>query len=132
MASLNKVQLIGNVGRDPEIRYLPSGDPVANVTLATSERYKDKAGEKQERTEWHRLVFFGKLAEIVEKYVTKGNPIYVEGQIRTSEYEKNGEKRYSTEIVVREMQLLGGRKEDAPAKPEAPKKVTFDDLDVPF
>jgi single-strand DNA-binding protein len=100
MAGVNKAILIGNVGGDPDVRYMPSGDPVANVSLATSETWKDKSGEKQERTEWHRVVFFGKLAEIVEKYVRKGSKLYVEGKLRTWKYDKDGQTHYSTEVVV--------------------------------
>jgi len=110
MASVNKVILLGNLGRDPEVRYMPSGDPIANVTIATSRRYKNKAGEPIEETEWHRVAFFGRLAEIASQYLKKGNPVYVEGRIRTNKYtDKDGIERYSTEIVASEMQLLGGR-----------------------
>lgn len=110
MASVNKVILLGNLGRDPEVRYMPSGDPIANVTIATSRRYKNKAGEPIEETEWHRVVFFGRLAEIASQYLKKGNPVYVEGRIQTKKYtDKDGIERYSTEIVANEMQLLGGR-----------------------
>jgi single-strand DNA-binding protein len=110
MASVNKVILLGNCGRDPEVRYMPSGDPIANVTIATSRRYKNKAGEMTEETEWHRVSFFGRLAEIASQYLKKGNPVYVEGRIRTNKYtDKDGIEKYSTEIVANEMQLLGGR-----------------------
>ena len=110
MASVNKVILLGNLGRDPEVRYMPSGDPIANVTIATSRRYKNKAGEPIEETEWHRVSFFGRLAEIASQYLKKGNPVYVEGRIRTNKYtDKDGIEKYSTEIVASEMQLLGGR-----------------------
>jgi single-strand DNA-binding protein len=110
MASVNKVILMGNLGRDPEVRYLPSGDPIANVTIATSRRYKNKAGEPIEETEWHRVAFFGRLAEIASQYLKKGNPVYVEGRIRTNKYtDKDGIEKFSTEIVANEMQLLGGR-----------------------
>lgn len=110
MASVNKVILLGNLGRDPEVRYMPSGDPIANVTIATSSRYKNKAGEMVEETEWHRVVFFNRLAEIVSQYLKKGNPVYVEGRIKTRKYtDKDGIEKYSTEIVANEMQLLGGR-----------------------
>ncbi len=110
MASVNKVILMGNLGRDPEVRYLPSGDPVANITIATSSRYKGKTGEMVEETEWHRVTFFGRLAEIASQYLKKGRPVYVEGRIKTNKYtDKNGVERYSTDIIASEMQLLGGR-----------------------
>ncbi|MGD8690660.1 MAG: single-stranded DNA-binding protein [Gammaproteobacteria bacterium] len=108
---VNKVILVGNLGVDPEIRYMPSGAAVANVRLATSEQWKDKqTGEQQERTEWHRVVFFGRLAEIVGEYLKKGSQIYVEGSIRTRKWQgQDGQDRYTTEIVANEMQMLGGR-----------------------
>lgn len=110
MASVNKVILVGNLGRDPEIRYLPSGDPVANVTLATSSKYKNKAGEMVEETEWHRVTFFGKLAEIVGQYLKKGRSVYVEGRIKTRKYtDKEGVEKYATDIIANEMQMLGSR-----------------------
>ncbi|MDD5480455.1 single-stranded DNA-binding protein [Rhodoferax sp.] len=110
MASVNKVILLGNLGRDPEVRYLPSGDPVANITIATSSRYKSKSGEMVDETEWHRVTFFGRLAEIASQYLKKGNPVYVEGRIKTNKYtDKNGVERYSTDVIASEMQLLGGR-----------------------
>ena len=110
MASVNKVILMGNLGRDPEVRYLPSGDPVANITIATSSRYKSKTGEMVEETEWHRVTFFGRLAEIASQYLKKGRPVYVEGRIKTNKYtDKNGVERYSTDVIASEMQLLGGR-----------------------
>jgi single-strand DNA-binding protein len=107
---INKVILVGNLGKDPEVRYLPSGGAVTNVTIATSEQWKDKtSGEKKEATEWHRVVFFGKLAEIAGEYLKKGSQVYVEGRLQTREWEKDGVKRYSTEIIASEMQMLGGR-----------------------
>ena len=110
MASVNKVILVGNLGRDPEVRYLPSGDPVANVTIATSSRYKSKTGEMVEETEWHRVTFFGRLAEIASQYLKKGRPVYVEGRIKTRKYtDKDGQEKYATDIIANEMQLLGGR-----------------------
>jgi single-strand DNA-binding protein len=110
MASVNKVILIGNLGRDPEVRYLPSGEAVANVNVATTDVWKDKSGEKQEHTEWHRIAFFGKLAEIAGEYLKKGSPVYIEGRIRTRKWQdKEGQDRYSTEIVADRMQLLGSR-----------------------
>lgn len=111
MASVNKVILVGNLGADPEVRYLPSGDAVANIRLATTDRYKDKAsGEFKEMTEWHRVAFFGRLAEIVNEYLKKGSSVYIEGRIRTRKWQgQDGQDRYSTEIVADQMQMLGGR-----------------------
>ncbi len=108
---VNKVILIGNLGRDPEVRYSPSGSAVANVTLATSESWKDKnSGEKQEKTEWHRVVFFGRLAEIAGEYLKKGSQVFVEGRLQTRKWQdKEGHDRYTTEIVANEMQMLGSR-----------------------
>jgi single-strand DNA-binding protein len=111
MASVNKVILVGNLGADPEVRYLPSGDAIANIRLATTDRYKDKtSGEMKEATEWHRVVFFGRLAEIVNEYLKKGSAVYVEGRLRTRKWQgTDGQDRYSTEIVADQMQMLGGR-----------------------
>lgn len=111
MASVNKVIIVGNLGADPEVRYLPSGDAVANVRVATTDRYKDKAsGNYKEMTEWHRISFFGRLAEIASEYLKKGSSIYVEGRIRTRKWQgQDGQDRYSTEIVADQMQMLGGR-----------------------
>ena len=111
MASVNKVILVGNLGADPEVRYLPSGDAIANIRLATTDRYKDKAsGETKEATEWHRVVFFGRLAEIVNEYLKKGSSVYVEGRLRTRKWQgQDGQERYSTEIIADQMQMLGGR-----------------------
>ncbi|VVD71491.1 single-stranded DNA-binding protein [Pandoraea terrigena] len=111
MASVNKVILVGNLGADPEVRYMPSGDAVANIRLATTDRYKDKqSGEFKELTEWHRVSFFGRLAEIVNEYLKKGSSVYIEGRIRTRKYQaQDGTDRYSTEIVADQMQMLGGR-----------------------
>ena len=107
---INKVILVGNLGADPETRYMPSGNAVTSIRIATSESWKDKqTGEQQERTEWHRIEFFGRLAEIAGEYLKKGRQVYVEGRLRTDEYEKDGVKRYSTKIVADEMQMLGGR-----------------------
>lgn len=108
---VNKVILVGNLGKDPEVRYMPSGGAVANVTLATSEQWKDKqSGEQKERTEWHNVVFYQRLAEIVGEYLKKGSQIYVEGSLRTRKWQdKNGNDRYTTEIVASDMQMLGGR-----------------------
>src|SRR6201999_3296958 len=111
MASVNKVILVGNLGADPETRYLPSGDAVSNIRLATTDRYKDKtSGEFKEVTEWHRVSFFGRLAEIVSEYFKKGSSVYIEGRIRTRKWQaQDGTDRYSTEIVADQMQMLGGR-----------------------
>ena len=111
MASVNKVILVGNLGADPETRYMPNGDAVANIRLATTESWKDKAtGEKKDLTEWHRVVFYRKLAEIVGQYLKKGSAVYVEGRIRTRKWQdKEGQERYTTEIEANEMQMLGGR-----------------------
>jgi single-strand DNA-binding protein len=111
MASVNKVILIGNLGRDPETRYSPDGAAITNVTIATSDRWKDKAsGEMREATEWHRVVFFGRLAEIAGEYLKKGRPVYVEGKLRTRKWtDKDGNERYTTEIVADAMQMLGSR-----------------------
>lgn len=108
---INKVILIGNLGKDPEVRYMPNGDAAANVSLATSESWKDKqTGEKQERTEWHNVAFFGRLAEIAGEYLKKGAKVYIEGSLRTRKWQdKNGQDRYTTEIIASEMQMLDGR-----------------------
>lgn len=107
---INKVILVGNIGQDPETKHLPSGGAVTNVTLATSESWKDKTtGQPQERTEWHRVVFFNRLAEIAGEYLKKGSKVYVEGSLRTREWEKDGVKRHTTEIVASEMQMLDGK-----------------------
>jgi single-strand DNA-binding protein len=161
MASVNKVILIGNLGRDPEVRYAPSGSAICNVTIATSRQWKDKtSGEKQEETEWHRVVFYDRLAEIAGEYLKKGRPVYVEGRLKTRKWtDKDGVEKYTTEIVADQMQLLGSRegmgdgggegggaRSGAPAarpaggsggaaKPAAQKSSTgFDDMDddIPF
>ena len=144
MSGVNKVILVGNLGRDPEMRYTPSGTAVANFTVATSERFTDKSGDKQERTEWHRIVAWGRLAEICNEYLRKGKQVYLEGRLQTREWEdKDGNKKYTTEIVAREMQMLG-RAGDAPmaapsgdapeegvAQAQAPAGGADDD-DLPF
>ena len=110
MASVNKVILVGNLGRDPELRYIPSGQAVANFTLATNERWRDKEGNNQERTEWHRIVVWGKSAENCAQYLQKGRSVYVEGKLQTQEWEdKEGNKRKTTEVVAQTVQFLGGR-----------------------
>lgn len=112
MASVNKVMLIGNLGRDPEIRYTPSGAAVANFTMATTERWNDPSGEKKERTEWHRIVVWGKQAEIAAEYLRKGRQVYIEGSLQTREWtDRDGNKRYTTEVRAQRLQLLG-RPED--------------------
>lgn len=160
MASVNKVILVGNLGRDPEMRYMPSGDAIANFSVATTDSWKDKNGQKQERTEWHRISMFGKLAEIAGEYLKKGSSVYVEGRLQTREWtDKEGVARKTTEIVADRMQMLGGRssggntyevmEDDAgsaephqstakPAAPAAAKPAgggsNFDDFedDIPF
>jgi single-strand DNA-binding protein len=143
---VNKVILVGNIGNDPETRYLPSGVPVTNVSLATSKSWKVKNGEQKEQTEWHRVVFFNRLAEISAQYLTKGSKIYVEGSLRTNRYpDKNGgEDRFSTEIIASEMQMLDtkGNEYSSQSEPKTPiqkgaKPDHFEDLpdindDVPF
>lgn len=110
MASVNKAILIGNLGKDPEVRYMPSGDAIANINIATTDSYKDREGVKQERTEWHRVAFFGKLAEIVGQYLKKGAPVYIEGRIQTRKWQdKTGQDRYTTEIIATDMKMLGSR-----------------------
>ena len=110
MASVNKVILLGNLGRDPETRYTTGGDAVTTLNIATSEQWKDKSGEKQERTEWHRVVLFARLAEIAGEYLKKGRSVYIEGRLQTRKYtDKDGVEKYSTEIVADRMQLLGSR-----------------------
>lgn len=136
---VNKVILVGNVGQDPEVRYTANGQAVANMSIATSEVWKDKvSGEKQERTEWHRVVFFGKVAEIVRDYTKKGSKVFVEGALRTRKWEdKNGMERYTTEVVATDMQMLDARGGDV--SPAAPAEQVVDmgsselmDDDIPF
>jgi len=139
---INKVILVGNLGNDPEVRYAQSGAAITTVSLATSETWKDKEGKKQERTEWHRVKFFGKLAEIAGEYLKKGRQVYIEGSLRTDKYtDKEGIERYATGIIATEMQMLGGGKSDAepntasdtPAEVggSTSKSEVFDD-DIPF
>ncbi len=110
MASVNKVILVGNLGRDPELRYIPSGQAVANFTLATNDRWRDKEGNNQERTEWHRIVVWGKSAENCAQYLQKGRSVYIEGRLQTREWEdKDGNKRQTTETIAQTVQFLGGR-----------------------
>ena len=111
MASVNKVIIVGNLGRDPETRYMPSGDAMTNIAVATTDKWKDKAtGEQKEATEWHRVAFFGKLAEIAGQYLKKGSQVYIEGKLRTRKWtDKDGIEKYSTEIIADTMQMLGSR-----------------------
>lgn len=112
MASLNKIIIIGNLGRDPESRYMPSGEQVTSISVATTESWKDKSGNKQEQTEWHRISFFGKLAEIAGQYLKKGSQVYVEGKLRTQKYtDKDGIERYQTNIIASTMQMLGSKQD---------------------
>jgi len=121
MASVNKVILLGNLGRDPETRYTTGGDAVTNLNIATSEQWKDKNGEKQERTEWHRVVLFGRQAEIAGEYLKKGRSVYIEGRLQTRKYtDKDGVEKYSTEIVADRMQLIGGAREAGGGDDEMP------------
>jgi len=154
MASVNKVILIGNLGRDPETRYMPDGGAITNISVATTDKWKDKNGEPQEKTEWHRVAFFGKLAEIAGEYLKKGSQVYVEGRLQTRKWQdKDGHDKYTTEIVADRMQMLGsrqgmggGEREAAgerpsgggaakpAAKPAAKSGGKFDDFedDIPF
>lgn len=110
MASVNKVILVGNLGRDPEVRYMPNGEAVCNFSIATTDNWKDKNGQRQERTEWHNIVMYRKLAEIAGEYLKKGRPVYVEGRLQTRKWQtKEGQDRYTTEIIADQMQMLGGR-----------------------
>jgi len=137
--SLNKVELIGNLGQAPEVRYMPDGTPVANVSLATTDSWKDKAtGEQKERTEWHRLVFYRRLAEIAGEYLDKGSKIYIEGSLRTRKWQdRDGNDRYTTEVSVRELIMLDSRSVQASAhaaETTAPQPggADFPDEDIPF
>ena len=135
MASINKVILIGNLGRDPEVRYTQGGSAVANLNLATNEVWNDKSGQKQERTEWHRVVVWGKQAEIAKEYLTKGRQVYVEGSLQTRQWEdKDGQKRYTTEIRCQRFVMLGGRGEGArtASEPEMPPDPAYNDENIPF
>lgn len=120
MSSLNKIMLIGNLGKDPEVRYTPEGTPVANFSLATSENWTDKSGNRQEHTEWHSIVAWSRLADLSKKYLSKGRQVYVEGRIRTREWnDRDGNKRRTTEVIATQMVLLGSRSQsyDAGAQP---------------
>jgi len=132
MASVNKVIIVGNLGKDPEERSFPDGSPVCNITVACSEKYKDKQGEQKEVTEWVNVVFFGKLAEIAGQYLRKGSSVYVEGKLKTEKYtDKNGVEKYSTKVIANSMQMLGGKpQESAPARPAA--NLADMESDIPF
>ncbi len=136
MASVNKVILVGNLGRDPELRYTQSGQAVANFTLATNEKWKDKEGNSQERTEWHRIIVWGKSAENCAQYLQKGRSVYVEGRLQTRDWEdREGNKRTTTEIVAQTVQFLGGRGgagSESPPPPEGPGDPGPPASDVPF
>ena len=116
MASVNKVILVGHLGKDPETRFMPSGDAVANFSIATTEKWKDKDGEKQERTEWHRCSAFGKTAEVCGEYLKKGSLVFVEGKLQTRKYQKDGQDHYSTEIRIDRVQFLDSKKASKPAE----------------
>lgn len=135
---VNKVILVGNLGQDPEFRMMPSGSGVTNVSLATSKQWQDRdSGQNKERTEWHRVVFFNRLAEVAGEYLKKGSKVYIEGELRTRDWEKDGQKHYTTEIVANEMQMLDSRGEssrnDAPSQADYSAKPDdgFDD-EIPF
>ncbi|MFC1798898.1 single-stranded DNA-binding protein [Thermodesulfobacteriota bacterium] len=136
MAGINKAILVGRLGRDPEIRYTTDGRAVCNFSIATSDEWKDKdTGEKKERTEWHRIVAFGKLGEICGEYLAKGRQVYIEGRLQTRSWEKEGVTRYTTEIVAADVQFLGGRDSNEPPRPSAvspPQDSIPDDDDIPF
>jgi single-strand DNA-binding protein len=133
MASVNKVIIVGNLGKDPEERSFPDGSPVCNITVACSEKYKDKQGEQKEVTEWVNVVFFGKLAEIAGQYLRKGSSVYVEGKLKTEKYtDKNGVEKYSTKVIANSMQMLGGKPQEsaAPVRPAA--NLADMESDIPF
>ena len=127
MASVNKVILVGNLGKDPEVRYMPNGEAVCNFSIATTENWKDKSGVKQEKTEWHNIVMYRKLAEIAGEYLKKGSPVYLEGSLQTRKWEKDGITRYSTEVIANQMQMLGS-KSDAVHEPRTEKKTERQDM----
>jgi len=142
MGTLNRVMLIGNLGQEPETKYLPSGDAVTNLSVATTDRWKDKDGNEQERTEWHRVAFFGRRAEVIAEYFSKGDPIYVEGSLQTRKWQdKEGNERHTTEIKGRDFQFLktrgegGNERRERPAQQEeksAPKQQDSFDDEIPF
>jgi len=132
MPSVNKVILIGNLGRDPEVRFMPNGDAVCNFSIATTDSWKDKAGERQEKTEWHNIVMYRRLAEIAGEYLKKGRPVYLEGRLQTRKWQtKEGQDRYTTEVIADSMQMLGGRdgspvQESQPSSPQPEARDEFD------
>lgn len=141
MASVNRVTIVGNLGKDPEAKFIPNGDAVTNITVATTESWKDKnSGEKKEVTEWHRIVFFRKLAEIAGQYLKKGSQVYIEGSLKTRKWQdKDGQDRYTTEIVASELKMLGSKPEGSGGeqRQQAKQKQTLaadfdDDSDIPF
>ena len=140
MAGVNKVILVGNLGRDPEVRYTPSGDAVCNLSLATSEQWKDKStGEKKERTEWHRVTCFKRQAEVIGEYAKKGSKLYVEGSLNTREWEKDGQKHYTTEVKIRDFQFLDPPNTTSQEPSSEPSNGGFEpppaddfDNDIPF
>lgn len=141
MASVNKVILIGNLGKDPEMRHMQNGDAVTNITLATTDTWKDKNGEKQEKTEWHRVTFYRKLAEIAVEYLKKGSPVYIEGRLETRKWtDKEGIERYSTDIIANDMKMLGSKPESSSQQPQESRSQNkanvsgFEDMndDCPF
>ena len=135
MASVNKVILIGHLGKDPESRYMQNGDAVTNITLATSETWKDKNGEKQQKTEWHRITFYRKLAEIAGEYLHKGSNIYLEGRLETKKFtDKNGIEKYVTDIIANDFKMLDKKQSDQQPKQQGKSETGFDDMedDIPF
>ena len=139
MRGVNKVIVVGNLGQDPETLYMPSGSAVTNISVATSESWKDKqTGEQKDKTEWHRIAAFGRLAEIMAEYLRKGSQVYIEGKLRTRKWNKDGQNHYSTEIIADQMQMLGSRQGQSPAapssQPAAPPRSNSDDFDdeIPF
>ena len=131
MPSVNKVILMGNLGRDPEVRFMPNGDAVCNFSIATTDSWKDKAGERQEKTEWHNIVMYRRLAEIAGEYLKKGRPVYLEGRLQTRKWQtKEGQDRYTTEVIADSMQMLGGR-DGAPTQESQPSSQpeTRDEFD---
>ena len=134
MASVNKVILVGNLGKDPEMRYMTNGDAIANMTIATTENWKDKSGVKQEKTEWHKISMFGRLAEVAGEYLKKGSSVYIEGKLQTRKWQdKEGNDRYTTEIVANEMKMLGGKPDGKPTDDKPKREPGADmDEDIPF
>lgn len=143
MASVNKAIIVGNLGKDPEVKFLTNGDAVCSFSIATTDSWKDKEGQKQEKTEWHNIVMYRKLAEIAGEYLKKGSPIYVEGALQTRKWtNKEGQERYTTEIVANSMQMLGGKPQEKQQTPQEPQEDKYeapkpsvegdDNEDIPF